>query len=69
MAGALAHRFGAPHTVLFTGASVLVGTIWFTFQLPRINRTMHPIYAEKGLIPEHEITAAPEPNQAAANSY
>ncbi len=35
-AGALAHRIGAPHTVMVTGAFCLAGALWFTFELPKI---------------------------------
>jgi MFS family permease len=35
-AGALAHRIGAPHTVMVTGAFCLTGALWFTFELPKI---------------------------------
>jgi MFS family permease len=38
MAGALAHRIGAPHTVMLTGAFCIAGSLWFTFQLPKIDR-------------------------------
>jgi hypothetical protein len=29
LAGALAHRIGAPHTVLITGSFCIVGALWF----------------------------------------
>ena len=51
LAGALAHRFGAPHTVIFTGAVCLLGAVWFTLELPNVRAVMRPIYQEMGLLP------------------
>ena len=47
--GALAHRFGAPHTIVLTGAFCIVGAVWFTLELPKIGAIMRPIYQELGL--------------------
>jgi MFS family permease len=54
LAGALAHRIGAPHTVILTGAFCLAGALWFTFQLPAVHVVMQPIYREMGLLPVSE---------------
>ena len=37
-AGLLAHRVGAPYTVMVTGAFVLAGSVWFTFELPAVRK-------------------------------
>jgi MFS family permease len=50
LAGALAHRLGAPHAVMITGACVLAGTAWFSTKLKSIRAIMRPIYVEKGII-------------------
>ncbi len=50
LAGALAHRLGAPHAVMITGAFCLAGSLWFTTQLPAIRKIMRPIYIEMGII-------------------
>lgn len=50
LAGALAHRLGAPHAVMITGAFCLVGSIWFSTQLKSIRKIMRPIYVEMGII-------------------
>jgi MFS family permease len=55
LAGALAHRIGAPHTVIFTGAFCVAGSVWFTLDLPKVNTVMHPIYREMGLMPASEM--------------
>jgi MFS family permease len=49
LSGALAHRFGAPHTVILTGAFCIAGALWFTVELPKIAAIMRPIYQELGL--------------------
>jgi MFS family permease len=51
LAGALAHRIGAPHTVFVTGAFCIAGSLWFTFELPKARAVMRPIYQEMGLLP------------------
>jgi MFS family permease len=50
LAGSLAHRFGAPHAVMITGAFCVAGSIWFTTQLKSIRQVMRPIYIELGII-------------------
>lgn len=50
LAGALAQRIGAPHTVIATGAFCLAGATWFTFELPKMRAIMSPIYREMGLL-------------------
>lgn len=52
LAGALAERIGAPHTVIVTGACCLMGSLWFTFQLPKVRAAMRPVYREMGLVPD-----------------
>jgi len=51
LAGALAQRIGAPRTVMITGAFCVAGSLWFTFQLPKVRAVMRPIYQELGLLP------------------
>jgi MFS family permease len=55
LAGALAHRMGAPNTLIFTGAFCLLGSVWFTLELPKIRAVMRPIYREMGLLPVSEL--------------
>lgn len=49
LAGGLAHRIGAPHTVIVTGACCVAGSVWFTLERPKIRALMRPIYREMGL--------------------
>jgi MFS family permease len=51
LAGALAHRIGAPHTVIITGACCVAGSLWFTLDLPKVDAVMRPIYQKMGLLP------------------
>jgi MFS family permease len=52
LAGSLAHRIGAPHTVIVTGAFCVAGSLWFALKLPKVNAVMRPIYQEMGLLPD-----------------
>ncbi|HTR77573.1 MAG TPA: MFS transporter, partial [Gemmatimonadaceae bacterium] len=40
LAGEVAHRIGAPHTVMITGACCIGGALWFTLELPKIRAVM-----------------------------
>src|ERR1700685_1075082 len=55
LAGALAHRIGAPHTVILTGSLCIAGSLWVTFELPKVRVVMRPIYQKMGLLPVSEI--------------
>ena len=50
LAGELAHKLGAPHAVMITGACCFAGAIWFSTKLTSIRRVMRPIYVEMGII-------------------
>jgi MFS family permease len=52
LAGMLAHKIGAPHTVILTGAFCVAGSLWFTVELPKVRAVMRPIYREMGLLPD-----------------
>ena len=54
LAGTMADKFGAPWTVIFSGAAVLLGAAWFTTQLPAMRREIRPIYLEMGILPAEE---------------
>ena len=51
LAGGLAHRLGAPHAVMITGACCLLGAVWYTTQLKSVRAVMRPIYIEMGILP------------------
>ena len=50
LASVLADRIGAPAAVGLTGATCIVGSIWFALELPKVTAAMRPIYVEKGLL-------------------
>jgi hypothetical protein len=51
LAGSLAHKLGAPHTVIITGSVVILGAIWFATRLPAIREQIRPIYQAMGILP------------------
>jgi MFS family permease len=51
LAGSLAHRFGAPHTLLVGGIGCILAAAWFASLLPRLRERVRPIYIEKGILP------------------
>jgi MFS family permease len=65
LAGMLAHRIGAPHTVMITGAFCVLGSIWFAVQLPKLEVEMRPVYAAKGLVPASDADLVIEESSAA----
>jgi MFS family permease len=65
LVGALAHRIGAPHTVILTGAFCVAASLWFTLELPKLKAVMQPIYEEAGLLPMRDIELIPELHEPA----
>lgn len=56
IAGAVANRIGAPHTLMIGGLLCVLGAALFAMQLPAIRKLIRPIYIERGIIP-HVATA------------
>ncbi|MDD5226542.1 MAG: MFS transporter [Candidatus Omnitrophica bacterium] len=52
LAGVLAARIGAPHTLLIGGAACVLMACIFVGKLPLIRKEIRPVYAKKGIIPE-----------------
>ena len=52
IAGALANKIGAPYTILLSGITCLISTIWFAKQLPKLRKYIKPIYIKLGILPE-----------------
>jgi len=50
LAGSLAHRIGATHTLFVGGMCCILGSILFAIKLPLLRRIAHPIYIKKGII-------------------
>ena len=55
MAGILAHKIGAPYTVMISGVLSIAGSLWFAFELPKTRAVMRPIYQEMGLLPVRKM--------------
>jgi MFS family permease len=60
LAGALAHRIGAPYTVMLTGIFCVAGSLWFTLELPKVNAAIQPIYEEMGVLVGCSVNVSPE---------
>jgi MFS family permease len=52
LAGSVADRIGAPHTLLFGGIGCMLGALWFAQSLPALRRDVRPIYVKIGILPE-----------------
>jgi MFS family permease len=52
LAGAMASRFGAPHTLAFGGVVCVIGAFVFSGRLAEFRKIAHPIYIKLGIIPE-----------------
>ncbi|MEN6437571.1 MAG: MFS transporter, partial [Syntrophobacter sp.] len=50
--GALAHRIGAPNTLVLGGISCLIGAFLFARRISVIRDQVSPIYVKLGIIPE-----------------
>lgn len=52
LAGSVAERIGAPHTLLLGGIGCILGALWFAQSLPALRREVRPIYVKTGILPE-----------------
>jgi MFS family permease len=67
LAGTLAHRIGAPHTVILTGAFCIAGSLWFTCERPKIRPVMRPIYKDRGLLSHRDKNKAAPTSHESVN--
>jgi len=51
LAGVVAARIGAPHTLLISGILCIIGALWFAKTLPALKRDIRPIYVRMGILP------------------
>ena len=56
IAGAMASRIGAPHTLMLGGAICVLAAALFAWNLPVLRQLVRPIYVEKGIV--HELASA-----------
>jgi MFS family permease len=52
LAGAVASKVGAPHTVMLGGGICVVSALWFALRLEELRRIVRPIYVQLGILPE-----------------
>ncbi len=52
LAGWLASRIGAPHTLLIGGVCCMAGSLWFARGLPAMRAAIRPIYVRMGILNE-----------------
>ncbi|BAZ40054.1 hypothetical protein NIES4101_60150 [Calothrix sp. NIES-4101] len=50
LGGFLAERIGAPTTLIIDGIVCIIGSIFFTRELPELRKLVLPIYTQKGII-------------------
>jgi MFS family permease len=51
-AGGLAHRIGAPATLVLGGIGCILGGLWFASLLSDLRQHVRPIYVQMGILPE-----------------
>ncbi|MEI8233595.1 MAG: MFS transporter [Verrucomicrobiota bacterium] len=51
LAGSLAERLGAPHTVTLGGCVCISGGLVFALALPSVRKAARPVYLKKGILP------------------
>lgn len=59
VAGVLADRIGAPHTIFIGAVVCILAGAWFAFRRPLLAEHVRPIYIERGILPPIEETTAP----------
>lgn len=52
LAGSMAEKIGAPHTLMLGGLGCILGALWFANSLPALRRDIRPIYVRIGILPE-----------------
>ena len=50
LGGALANHIGAPNTLVIDGIVCILGSIYFTKQLPNLRELVRTVYEEKGIL-------------------
>lgn len=68
LAGFLAHQIGAPATVVISGTFCVAGSLWFTFELPKIKAVMGQVYQAAGLLPSRQKEPVSRPCNAGKKS-
>jgi len=59
LAGAVADRIGAPHTIFGGAIACLLGGAWFALRRKKLAEYVRPIYIERGILPWADGTMEP----------
>jgi MFS family permease len=59
LAGAVADRIGAPHTIFVGAIACLLGGGWFALRRKKLAEYVRPIYMERGILPWDDATLEP----------
>ncbi len=68
VAGVVADRIGAAHTVTLGGAACIAGGLWFRSRLPMVRKALRPLYEAQGILTARQaptIPAIPEVDSGA----
>ncbi len=57
IAGSLASKLGAPHTLLIGGTICVLGALVFSRKLPKFKEAVRPVYVKMGLLEEENSSA------------
>jgi predicted MFS family arabinose efflux permease len=52
LAGTMADRFGAPHTLLLGGIACIAGAAWFASGYGELREAIRPVYVRMGILPQ-----------------
>ena len=52
LAGSLASKIGAPHTLVISGVACVIASLLFLAKLPLIRKLVRPIYVQMGIVRE-----------------
>ena len=54
--GWIANIIGAPNTLIIDGIACIVGSIFFSRQLPALRQMVIPIYEQKGILITNKVS-------------
>lgn len=70
MGGILADRIGAPDTLIIDGITCILGSLFFSRQLPALKEIVYEIYRQKGIIKNTSFTKFSQlKNKIKANEF
>lgn len=61
LAGVLADRIGASHTIVVGGLACIAGGVWLATRLPKLREHIRPVYIERGILAATQAEASKAP--------